>query len=78
MAAATGPLERFLKAIYEVHSVGVALPETCYYPDIKRRSGAILMLITQPLMQIAGSGMTHRQSLPGQRGRSSQEPDDNC
>jgi hypothetical protein len=35
MATATGHLERFLKALYEIYSTGASLPETSYYPDIK-------------------------------------------
>src|SRR6266568_7588038 len=59
MAAATGHLERFLKALYEVHSVGVALPETSYYPDIKRLLedvGASLSPKVRPVIQIRNQG----------------------
>jgi hypothetical protein len=59
MAAATGHLERFLKAIYEIHSTGVALPETSYYPDIKRLLedvGAQLSPKVRPVIHIRDQG----------------------
>jgi hypothetical protein len=59
MAAATGHLERFLTAIHAVHSVGVALPETSYYPDIKRLLedvGALLSPKVRPVIHIRDQG----------------------
>lgn len=59
MTAATGHLERLLKAVHEVHSVGAALPETSYYPDIKRLLedvGALLSPTVRPVIQIRNQG----------------------
>jgi hypothetical protein len=59
MPSATGHLERFLSAAHAIHSRGAGVPETSYYPDVKRLLedvGATLSPKVQPVIHIRDQG----------------------
>jgi hypothetical protein len=59
MAAADGPLARFLEAVHAVHATGAAVPETSYYPAIARLLedvGGLLSPKVRPVINIRDQG----------------------
>ncbi len=57
--AASGPLERFLKAVHDVHATGAGVPETSYYPAISRLLedvGKTLTPKVRPVINIRNEG----------------------
>ena len=59
MAAADGPLARFLEAIHAVHATGAGVPETSYYPTIARLLedvGGLLRPKVRPVINIRDQG----------------------
>jgi hypothetical protein len=59
MPSATSHLERFLSAVHAIHSRGAGVPETSYYPDVKRLLedvGGTLSPKVQPVIHIRDQG----------------------
>ena len=57
--AANGPLERFFKAVHDVHATGAGVPETSYYPAISRLLedvGKTLTPKVRPVINIRNEG----------------------
>ncbi len=55
----SGPLERFLKTVHDVHATGAAVPETSYYPAISRLLedvGSALTPKVRPVVNIRDQG----------------------
>ena len=59
MVSTAGHLERFLRAVHNVHATGAAVPETSYYPSISRLLEDVGVTLTpqvRPVINIRNSG----------------------